>query len=411
MVDFGSTGKIMLQIAETARQQGMQMQTFSTRQQSLHYRKLPAAPQGHTYYGSFLGNNLHYILSRITGKYGCYSRFSTRKLIRQLKAFGPDLIHLHNLHSAFLNLPMLFRYIKKNHIPVVWTLHDCWPFTGKCTYFDIAACSRWKTGCHTCPQLHSYPQSMLDSSRTMWHSKQKWYTDLENLILVTPSQWLADLAKQSFLQNAQIRVINNGIDLSVFKPTQSDFREKYNCRDKFILLGVAFGWGKRKGLDVFLELAKCLDDSFQIVLVGTDARIDETLPENILSIHRTRNQQELAQIYSAADLFVNPTREENYPTVNMEALACGTPVLTFRTGGSPEILDETCGSTVDCDDLQELIHQIQRIKTTAPYPSSACLERSKNFAMHQRFYEYLELYKNIQKNKQLFATARNPKVR
>ena len=395
MVSNGSTGKIMLQIAETARKSGIQMQTFSTRQQSIRCCKLPPAPEGHKYYGSFVENNLHYILSRISGKYGCYSYFSTWRLVRQLKAFKPDLIHLHNLHAAFLNLPTLFRYIKKNNIPVIWTMHDCWPFTGKCPYFDMAACSRWKTGCNDCPQLQAYPQSLLDSSRIMWKKKKKWYANLRNLTLVTPSQWLADLAKQSFLKNNRIRVINNGIDLSIFKPTESDFRKEYGCENKYILLGVAFGWGERKGLDIFIELAKRLDATYQIVLVGTNDRIDEALPDNIISIHCTQDQRELAQLYTAADLFINPTREENYPTVNMEALACGTPVVTFRTGGSPEILDETCGSVVDQDDLEALVAEIRRIKKTVPYTKNACLERGKNFDMHQRFHEYLELYKYV----------------
>ena len=395
MVHWGSTGKIMLQIAKAGRKQGMDMQTFSTCEASIRYNKMPPAPEGHQYYGSYIENNLHYYVARITGKYGCYSHFSTWRLIRQLKAFGPDLIHLHNLHSAFLNLPMLFNYIKKHNLPVIWTLHDCWAFTGRCPHFEIAACSRWKTGCHSCPQPEIYPQSFIDNSRIMWQKKKKWYAGLNNLTIVTPSQWLADLAKESFLKKANICVINNGIDLSIMSPTESNFRKKYDCEEKFILLGVAFNWGYRKGLDVFIELAKHLDDSYQIVLVGTNNQLDKSLPKNIISIHRTQNQQELAKIYTAADLFVNPTREDNYPTVNMESLACGTPVLTFRTGGSPEMPDETCGSTVDRDDLQELINEIQRIKETAAYSKESCLERGKTFDMYQRFDEYLTLYKKL----------------
>ena len=394
MVDFGSTGKIMLQIAKVARDQGMEMRTFSTRQQSKRYSPMPTPPEGHQYYGSYVGNNLHYIFARITGKYGCYSHISTWKLIRQLKEFKPDLIHLHNLHSAFLNLPMLFRYVRENDISVIWTLHDCWAFTGNCPHFSMAGCTKWKNGCHTCPQTKVYPCSVIDNSRVMWKKKQQWYGGIDRLTVTTPSQWLANLVKQSFIKKADVRVINNGIDLSVFQPTASDFRKKYGCEGKFILLGVSFNWGKQKGLDVFMELAKRLDDSYQLVLVGTSNEIDKILPENIISIHRTSSQQELAEIYTAANLFVNPTREDTYPTVNMEALACGTPVLTFSTGGSPEIPDETCGSVVDCDDLQGLISEICRIKETAPFPERVCLERSRAFDMYDRFNEYLELYKN-----------------
>ena len=218
---------------------------------------------------------------------------------------------------------------------------------------------------------------------------------MKNLTIVTPSQWLADLVKQSFLKDYPIKVIHNGIDLTVFKPTPSDFRKKYGIpENKFILLGVAFGWGARKGLDVFIELAHRLNkEKFQIVLVGTDNNVDKQLPQEIISIHRTQNQAELAEIYSAADLFVNPTREENYPTVNMEAIACGTPVVTFRTGGSPEILTERTGSIVDCDDIDALQKEIERICETKPFSKEDCITRAKEFDENVRFKEYLELYK------------------
>lgn len=397
MVHWGSTGNIMLQIAQAGRKLGIEMQTFSTCEASIRYKKMPPAPDGHLFYGSYVENNLHYYISRITGKYGCYSYFATWRLIRQLKAFRPDLIHLHNLHSAFLNFPALFKYIKKYNIPVVWTLHDCWAFTGKCPHFAIAACSRWKTGCHTCPQMEAYPRSVIDSSRSMWQKKKKWYAGMHNLTIVTPSLWLADLTKESFLKESDICVINNGIDLTVFKPTESDFRKKYDCQEKFVILGVAFDWGYRKGLDVFIEMAKQIEECYQIVLVGTNDHIDKVLPDGIISIHKTQNQLELAKIYTAADLFVNPTREDNYPTVNMESLACGTPVLTFRTGGSPEIIDDTCGSTVECNDLDSLINEIRRIKETDPFLKKACITRSKSFDMNQKYDEYLELYKDCKR--------------
>ena len=392
MVHFGSTGKIMFHIAKLAAEQGMQVRTFSTYAASKRPQPLPPAPDGHWYYGSHLGNTLSSLLSHITGGYGFHSRCSTNILVRKLKAFRPDVIHLHNLHAGYLHLPTLFRYAQKNNIRLIWTLHDCWTFTGKCPHFSMAKCDKWKTGCHHCAHLQEYPHTYLDTTSRIWRKKKKLFANAKNLTLVTPSQWLADLTRESFLKDCPVEVIHNGIDLSVFQPTESEFREKYGCQDKFILLGVAFGWGIKKGLDVFLELAKNLSDDYQIVLVGTDPRIDAQLPENIISIHRTKDQRELAQIYSAANLFINPTREDTYPTVNMESLACGTPVLTFRTGGSPEILDESCGYTVACDDVQELVNQIHRIKTTAPYSRSACIKRSQDFNMYDRFREYLRLY-------------------
>jgi len=219
------------------------------------------------------------------------------------------------------------------------------------------------------------------------------FTGIKNMTIVTPSRWLAGLAKESFLGEYPIKTINNGIDLSVFKPTESDFRQKYGCKNKKVLLGVSFAWGVRKGLDVLIKLSERLDpDKYQIVLVGTDENVDKQLPDGIISIHSTHNQKELAEIYSAADLFVNPTREENYPTVNMESIACGTPVLTFRTGGSPEIVDERSGYVVDCDDIDDMEREIVRICEEMPYTLDTCLERAKSFDMHERFKEYVELY-------------------
>lgn len=392
MVDFGSTGKIMLQIADTARKNGMQVQTFSTPQQSVRYRKMPTAPEGHAYYGSYVSNNLHYVLSRVTGKYGFYSRCSTRKLIRRIKEFAPDVIHLHNLHSAFLHLPTLFDYAKKNHIPLVWTLHDCWAFTGGCAHFDYEKCEKWKTGCHHCPLLHAYPSSKLDCTKSVWKKKKKMFEGLENLTIVTPSNWLASLVKESFLGNYPVRVINNGIDLSVFRPLASDFRKKHQLEDKKIVLGVASPWSNKKGLDVFIELARCLPETYQVVLVGTSEKTETMLPENIIAIRRTNNQQELAQIYTAADVFVNPTREDTFPTVNIEALACGAPVVTFHVGGSPEILNETCGITVSRDDVQGMYNAIISTCENAALSEDACIKRASCFDGTGKFEEYIELY-------------------
>ena len=216
------------------------------------------------------------------------------------------------------------------------------------------------------------------------------------MTIVTPSEWLAGLVKQSFLRKYPVKVINNGIDLNIFKPTESDFRKKYALENKYIVLGVAFGWGKRKGLDVFIELANRLDkEKYKIVLVGTDDNVDKLLPDNIISIHRTQNQTELAEIYTAADVFANPTREENYPTVNMESVACGTPVVTFNTGGSPEIIDETCGAIAEKDDTDSMYNEIIRICETKPYSEEACLKKANNFDAWRKFENYVQLYRKI----------------
>jgi glycosyltransferase involved in cell wall biosynthesis len=228
----------------------------------------------------------------------------------------------------------------------------------------------------------------------MHRLKKKWFLGVPDLTLITPSQWLNNLVKQSFLKDYPAVVINNGIDLDVFKPTASDFREKYRLDGKKIVLGVSFGWGYSKGLDVFVDLANRLPEDYQVVLVGTNDDTDRQLPDNIISIHQTQNQAELAEIYSAADVFVNPTREDNYPTVNMESLACGTPVVTFRTGGSPEIIDETCGSVVPYNDTDAMLLEILRVCEDKIYPRSACIEKSKSFKLDDKFSSVVEMYFN-----------------
>ena len=397
MVSVGSTGKIMLEIAETARKEGHEVKTFSTHVFSTKYKRVPPAPNPmHEYYGTYFENMLHNVMAHFTGINGLFSRFSTWRLIRRIKNYRPDIIHLHNVHAFCICLPMMFNYIKKSNVKAIWTLHDCWAFTGHCPHFTMIKCDKWKTGCYRCPQYNDgYLRTYVDGSKQNYRLKEKWFTGVKNMTIVTPSEWLAGLVKQSFLKDYPVKVINNGIDLSIFKPTESNFREKYNIpKYKFVLLGVAFGWGRRKGLDVFIELSKRLPESYQIVLVGTSEDVDKQLPKNIISIHQTQNQTELAEIYTAADLFVNPTREENYPTVNMESLACGTPIVTFRTGGSPEILDETCGSVVDRDDIDVLEKEIIRISKENPYSKEACLKRAKSFDMNERFQEYIDLYAN-----------------
>lgn len=395
MLHCGSTGRIMFQIADCIRSHGDQVRTFSTPIAAKRPVPLPPAPEGHAYYGSFLGNDIHAVLARLTGKNCCYSRFSTNKLLKELEEFSPDIVHLHNMHASYLNFPMIFEWFSHRNIKVVWTFHDCWPITAKCPHFELEGCERWKTGCFDCPQLRQYPTAYLDITKRMWQMKRDWFAKPETLQIVTPSQWLADLVSQSFLKNRPVSVINNGIDTEVFRPTQNDFRTKNRCDNKFILLGVANSWKTSKGPDVFAELARRLDDSYQIVLVGIEEKLKSTLPNNIITIHKTKNQTELAEIYSAADLFVNPTREDNYPTVNMEAIACGTPVLTFQTGGSAEIISPQTGLAVPKNDIDALERSIREIRANNPFSEAACIERAKQFDRRLKYEEYYELYRTM----------------
>ena len=390
----GSTGKIMMGIADIARTQGHEVMCASPITTT---NRDAGEDCGYYRIGTFNSRRVNVALARITGFNGCFAWFETYKLLKKIDEFKPDIIHLHNLHDSYINLPMLFSYIKKHNVPTVWTLHDCWAFTGQCPHFTMVKCDKWKAGCYGCPQYKEYPASLYDNTKKMWQLKKKWFTGVKNMTIVTPSEWLAGLARESYLKQYPIEVINNGIDLNVFKPTHSNFRKQYGIPgDKYIVLGVSFAWGYRKGLDCFVEMAEKLGEQYQIVLVGTDDEIDKHLPHNIISIHRTQNQKELAEIYSAADVFVMPTREENYPTVNMEAIACGTPVVTFDTGGSPEMLDDKTGIVVEANDIEATKKAIKDIcEKKRCNDEEYIVAYSKNFDMKKRFAEYIELYANV----------------
>ena len=387
-VNYSSTGKIASGIQKLCRENGVECR-FAYR-----YKENSCCDNDSYLISSWLDCHIHNRIAKYTGLQGYFSYFHTLAFLKKLSKYNPDIIHLHNLHGNYINIPLLFKYIKKHNIKVVWTLHDCWSFTGGCPYFDMIGCKQWKYGCKECPMSSKF---LLANNKTIaekYKSKKSLFTGIEKMTIITPSKWLAGLVKQSFLGEYPVKVINNGIDLDIFKPTESNFRKKYALENKYIVLGVAFGWGKRKGLDVFIELAKRLDkEKYKIVLVGTDNNTDKLLPDNVISIHRTQNQTELAEIYTAADVFANPTREENYPTVNMECIACGTPIVTFNTGGSPEMLDETCGAVVAKDDTDAMYNEIIRICETKPYSKDDCLKRAESFDENEKYKEYIKIYR------------------
>lgn len=386
---LGSTGKIMLDVSDIARKHNHKVYTFSRK-----WKNVTKPNENHFFIGSYIENIFHRILSPMLGAEGMFSMIGTFDLVRKLKKIKPDIIHLHNLHGSYINLYILFKYIKKNKIRVIWTLHDCWAFTGHCPHFTIVKCDKWKTGCMNCPQPLIYPKMYIDTSKIMYKIKKKLFCNVDDLTIITPSTWLKELVADSYLKKYNTVVINNGINLEKFRPVDSDFRKKYKIKDgQIILLGVSFAWGVRKGLDVFIELFNRLDkERFKIVLVGTNEDVDKSLPSGIISIHRTNSQEELAEIYSASDLFINPTREDNYPTVNIEALACGTPVFTFRTGGSPEMLDDTCGCIIEYNDIDSLEKEIINFSKNNIFLEEKCLDKAKNFNMYDKFEEYVKLY-------------------
>lgn len=381
----GSTGKICVGISESLSANGTENYILHSGDPSGYPLGISCADRRYI--------KIQALKSRLFGNYGFNSQSATRKMIGELERINPDIVHIHNIHSHDCNLEMLFSYLKEKQTKIIWTFHDCWAFTGYCPHFVMAGCEKWQNCCKDCVQKSDY-SFIFDKSQSLFEAKKRLLTGLD-LTIVTPSEWLAGLVKKSFLKSCPVEVINNGIDLSVFQPKESDFRREYGVEDKKLVLGVSFDWGIKKGLDVFVDLAGRLPEKFRIILVGTNGDTDRLLPGNVLSIHRTQDQQELAEIYSAADVFVNPTREENYPTVNMESLACGTPVITFKTGGSPEMIDETCGSVVGCDDVCALEKEIVRVCLEKPYSKQNCVDKARGFDKEKRFREYVRLYERI----------------
>ena len=378
----GSTGKICLAVSQLLNSRGVENYILFSEEDSDYEYGIK--------YADKLSVKLEALKSRAFGNYGFNSKALTKKLIAKLDEIQPDIVHLHNLHGHGCNLEMLFSYFKEKNIKLYWTFHDCWAFTGYCPHFDMVGCDKWQTQCGSCSQKSSY-SFFFDKSDKLYSKKKELFSGL-NLTIITPSVWLKNLVKKSFLKDYDVRVINNGIDLDVFKPRESNFREKHGLKNEFLILGVAFNWDERKGIDVFSDLARTLPNDCRIVLVGTDENTVKLLPDNVITIDRTENQQQLAEIYSVCDVFVNATREDTFPTVNIEALACGTPVLTFETGGSAEIIDSTCGMVVKKNDTAALKEALLKIKDIRPFTKEACLKKSAEYKKDDKFKEYADIY-------------------
>ncbi|MEJ5317866.1 MAG: glycosyltransferase [Tenuifilum sp.] len=341
----------------------------------------------------------HGLQTRLFDRHGLASTNATKKLVEKIKEIKPDIIHLHNLHGYYLNIEILFHYLATANIPVVWTFHDCWPMTGHCAHFTFVGCEKWKTQCFSCPQKKNYPGSyFLDRSKQNHKQKRNLFTSVNDMTIVTVSNWLAEIVKQSYLKDYPIRVINNGIDVNVFSPQSRDsIRLKYGLADKFILLGVATEWGRRKGLHDFIELSKILKDDEIIVLVGLKDDQIKTLPENIIGITRTESTQELAEFYSSADVVMNISYEETFGLTTVEGFACGTPGIVYNTTASPELVDDSTGLIVDPGDIKGLVKAITQIKEKGKQSySEACVKRAHRFYRKEdRYREYIELYEEL----------------
>lgn len=385
----GSVGRIVRQIHEALREKG--------HESYIAYGRKPLRCDGAIRIGGDLDVYFHVFLTRVFDLHGFGSKKATKKFLKIVGEINPDIIHLHNIHGYYLNIEVLFDFLKSFDKPVVWTLHDCWAFTGHCAHFLYARCDKWKTGCYSCPEKKAYPKSVfLDNSKSNYQRKRKTFTGVRNMTLVTPSQWLAGLVKESFLGDYPVQVIPNGIDTEVFKPTPSDFKKRYGLDGKFLILGVANVWGKRKGFDYFLDLSKYLSDDEIIVLVGlSDERI-KNLPNNIIGIKRTNSAKELSEIYTAADVFFNPTLEDNYPTVNLEAQACGTYVITFDSGGAKEtIISKESGIAIKPCNAEDIMNLIRVLRSKGR--KAANVDSSARSVISHRFMvgSYISLYEKL----------------
>lgn len=380
-----STGRICTDLATALDEQGHEVKIAYGRGE---------VPEKYMKYAIKIGSQIdvlfHAAKSRLYDSSGFESKKVTEVFIKWIEEFNPDVIHLHNLHGYYINIELLFRYLRRSEKRIIWTLHDAWAFTGHTPYCDSIGCTKWIDGCYECPLIHEYPKSFFDRSSINWKKKSKLLTEIKNTTIVTPSKWLAECVKKSYLKSYPVLTINNGIDTKKFYPKKNNFKSKYSINDKFMLLGVATAWDRNKGLQDYYELSNYLNKDYQIVLVGLSKNQIDSLPNSIIGINRTNDVEELVETYSAADLFLNLSYCENYPTVNIEALACGTPVLTYDTGGSPEIVKKYGGVIVDKGDIRSVINEIEKFEKKS---NNLDFNREKNditFMLDQ----YLSLYEN-----------------
>lgn len=404
-INYGAPGKITEQIGLLAMSKGWEVcVAHSTRNENpsqlRHYAMTTRWQEV-----------VHALGAKFLDLHGLLSTAQTIALVERIKDYQPDIIHLHNIHGYFCNFKVLFEYLDSVDTPVVWTMHDCWPFTGRCFHFVGVDCDKWKTGCYDCKAEPGYTVSKYyDRSKELYALKKRLFSSVKNLTLVPVSDWQAAFLKDSFLKDCNVHTIHNGVDIEKFIPMNGNrLRDKHKLDGKFVILGVASPWNTRKGLDDFYRIRTMLPDEFAIVMVGLTPKQIEKLPDGIIGIARTESQQELAEYYSMADVFVNLTYLDTFPTVNLEALACGTPVVTYRTGGSPEaICDTACekvekagaeyyptGMVVEQGDVEGMIRCVRELKSR-PISAAVCRQRAvEHFDKDKCFEEYIRLYESL----------------
>lgn len=397
-----STGRIMQEIGELAMQHGWRSCiAYSKGRDGIKSCQSEVIPVGNKW-----STIWHGLETRLLDRHGLASNEATRLFVKQIQELKPDVIHIHNIHGYFLNYQILFDFLAKSNIPVIWTVHDCWLYTGHCYYYSYAGCNKWQTGCGHCPQKREFPASwLIDRSHQNYEDKKQAFTSLpqDQLTIVPVSEWIREEMQHSFFRNNRFHVIHNGINTNIFNiynPEQ--VKQKYGLNGKHILLGVASIWSREKGFDDCIQMADFLHPDEMLVLVGVRPEQQKKLKKNMLGIPRTENIHQLAELYAAADAFINPTWQDNYPTVNLEAIACGTPVVTYRTGGSIEAITDQTGFIVPQGNVKEMLEAARLIsqRGKAYYQQPCRTYALENFRKEDRYQDYLDLYDKL--------TERNP---
>lgn len=393
---YGSTGRIMREIKEVAEANGIKSYA------AFGFDYNPTSEEKKTVYRieTVREHFISKLWTKITGHHGFNNKAETKRLLAWIDKVQPDIIHMHNIHNHYVNIRILLEYIAKKNIPCVLTMHDCWTFTGHCAYFDYSGCDKWKTGCHHCPSLRDYPKTFAQIDPSPWNykMKQRLFAPL-HITFVSPSQWLCDLQRLSFLKDKPCVVINNGVDTEVFRPIKSNVREEYGIGNRKMILAVAGGLAPRKGREYLLKLPTLLHNDEVLVLVGLQKGQEALLPNTpkVIGIHRTKTSDELVGLYSEADVFINPTLEDNFPTTNIESLACGTPVVTFRTGGSVEVVIPETGLVVEQGDMKGLLAAIRDVlaKGKSHYAYACRKKAVTDYNKDVQYEKYIELYNKI----------------
>lgn len=356
---------------------------------------------GYIRIGNKIDYKLHSLSSRIFGMQGFSSKKSTLKLIKEIEKINPDIIHLHNLHSNYINIEYLFKYIRENKKPTIITLHDCWFLTGKCCHFLYDNCEKWKVKCEKCiRKKKEIPSYFFDTSTKVYEKKKKLIGENPFVYVIGCSKWITEVARQSILNKRVIGTIYNGIDLSIFYPRKNNFRIKYKLEEKYVILGMANKWLTKENEKTYEEILKFLKKDIILFLIGCTEEEIKKLPDNVLGVGFINDKNTLADYYSMADVFVNVTKVDSLPTVNIEAIACGTPVITYNSGGSAEILNSNVGISVEYGDIKGLILSIEKIKTKRKeeYIDQCVKHINENFEKNKCFEKYIDLYEKILSN-------------